>query len=51
MKSENIFRGEVRAALLTAVPLGLHDVQVERVGVPGRKNQWRHRFEIFKSLS
>ncbi len=37
MKPENIFGGEEGAALLAPVPLGLHDVQVEGVGVSGRK--------------
>jgi hypothetical protein len=39
VKPENIFRGEEGAALLAPVPLGLHDVQVEGVGVPRRKTK------------
>ncbi len=39
VKPENIFGGEEGAALLASVPLGLHDVQVERVGVSGRKTK------------
>jgi hypothetical protein len=39
VKPENIFGGEEGAALLASVPLGLHDVQVEGVGVSRRKKK------------